>query len=123
MTFAKEYKTDVLVIGAGLAGISAALEAAKSGVNVALSVAAKFCSGSSFYPGTWGLGMVAPVDEADKTNFVEIIKEVGCGMSDDSLSRHLVDNIGDRIKELEEMGIKLKKPDNVEKRQYTHSLF
>jgi len=109
MDITAEYKTDVLVAGAGLAGISASLEAARSGAGVILAVADRFCSGSSFYPGTWGLGMVAPVDEADKADFVDSIQEVGCGMADNRLSSILIDRTGDRINELEEMGVEFKK--------------
>ena len=60
------YDTDVLIIGGGLAGISAAMEAASVGVQVTMVVADKLFSGSSFSPYTWGLGIVAPFDELDK---------------------------------------------------------
>lgn len=114
MKIVKEYKTQVLVVGAGLAGISAAMKAAESGSDVIVSTAAHFCSGSSFYPGTWGLGMIAPMDEADKDNLLKNIDEVGSGIADLKLSKVLVDQIGSRINELEEMGVKFKRPDNLE---------
>ncbi|GAA0179899.1 fumarate reductase subunit A [Clostridium sediminicola] len=114
MIISSEYKADVLVVGAGLAGISASIEAARQDTDVVLAVASKFCSGSSFYPGTWGLGMVAPMDEMDKEDFVDSINEVGCGIANYGLSRTLIDHIGDRIDELEQMGVKFKKSDNLE---------
>ncbi len=40
-----KYDTDVLVIGGGLAGISAAVEAARSGVRVTIVVTNKIFSG------------------------------------------------------------------------------
>ena len=55
---------DVLVLGSGIAGISAALTAAESGASVILVCKGRLFSGSSFYPGTWGLGLVGPADES-----------------------------------------------------------
>lgn len=107
----RQENTEVLVIGAGLAGMSAALEADKAGSEVIIAVSSTLCSGSSFYPGTWGLGMVAPQDEEDKKNFVEVITEVGCGMNDIRLSEVLIDHIGEDIEALEEMGVTFKKPE------------
>jgi len=107
------YDTDVLVIGGGLAGISAAIEAATSGVKVTMVVANKLFSGSSFSPYTWGLGIVAPFNELDKKDFVESIYEVGCGLVDKELSCTLIDNIETRIRELEDLGINFKTPQNI----------
>lgn len=42
---------DVLVLGSGIAGISAALTAAESGASVILVCKGRLFSGSSFYPG------------------------------------------------------------------------
>ena len=61
---------DVLVLGSGIAGISAALTAAESGASVILVCKGRLFSGSSFYPGTWGLGLVGPADEADRKSVV-----------------------------------------------------
>lgn len=41
---------DVLVLGSGIAGISAALTAAESGASVILVCKGRLFSGSSFYP-------------------------------------------------------------------------
>ena len=109
----KEYQTQILVVGAGLAGISAGIEAAEAGSEVTISTAAHFCSGSSFYPGTWGLGMIAPLDQGDKADLLQSIDRVGSGIADLILAEVLVDKIETRIAELEELGVKFKKPDNV----------
>ena len=53
-------QTDVLVVGAGIAGISAAIEAARAGARVTIASLGATFSGSSFYGGTWGLGLVGP---------------------------------------------------------------
>ena len=75
---------DVLVLGSGIAGISAALTAAESGASVILVCKGRLFSGSSFYPGTWGLGLVGPADEADEADLISTIEDVGCGMADDA---------------------------------------
>lgn len=108
-----KYDTDVLVIGGGLAGISAAVEAARSGVRVTIVVADKIFSGSSFSPYTWGLGIVSPYNELDKKDLLESIYDVGCGLVDRELSFTLIDNIEQRIRELEYLGIKFKTPQNI----------
>ena len=68
---------DVLVLGSGIAGISAALTAAESGASVILVCKGRLFSGSSFYPGTWGLGLVGPADEADEADLISTIEDVG----------------------------------------------
>jgi len=93
-----KYDTDVLVIGGGLAGISAAVEAARSGVRVTIVVTNKIFSGSSFSPYTWGLGIISPYDELDKKDLLDSIYDVGCGLVDRELSFTLVDNIEQRIR-------------------------
>lgn len=108
-----EYKTDVLVVGGGLAGISAAMEAAKNNVTVTLVVADKIFSGSSFNPYTWGLGIIAPFNDTDKFDLVENIYEVGCSLVEKDLSYTLVNNIEDRINDLQDIGVEFTKPDNL----------
>jgi L-aspartate oxidase len=72
---------DVLVAGSGIAGLMAALEAAEAGCTVCLLTSAKLFSGSSFYPGTWGLGLIGPEDESDRADLCASIQRVGCNMA------------------------------------------
>ena len=65
--------TDVLVIGSGIAGLCAAIEAARTGATVTVASAGKTMSGSSFFPGTWGLGLIGPVDEDDEQDLIDTI--------------------------------------------------
>ena len=53
-------ESDVLVIGGGIAGITAAIEAARAGAATTIACAGPLFGGSSFYPGTWGLGLIGP---------------------------------------------------------------
>ena len=48
--FRAKEQFDILVVGAGLAGIRAAVSCSKEGKKVLLLSSAKLCSGSSFYP-------------------------------------------------------------------------
>lgn len=103
---------DVLVVGAGIAGIMAALEAAQQGCTVMLASAGKIFSGSSFYPGTWGLGLIGPANAADQPDLVESILRIGCGMADPALVQAFVPAIAPAIQRVREMGIHLRTAQN-----------
>ena len=109
---------DVLVLGSGIAGISAALTAAESGASVILVCKGRLFSGSSFYPGTWGLGLVGPADEADEADLISTIEDVGCGMADDALVRALVKGIHPAIEKVRSMGVRLRKADKGGQQEY-----
>lgn len=109
---------DVLVVGAGLAGITAAIWAARCGANVLLASSGPVCSGSSFYPGTWGLGLVGPEDEQDETDLAETILKVGEGMADPKLVRFLASEIRQGIRDLRKMGVSLKEAENKSEKEF-----
>ncbi len=98
---------DVLVIGAGIAGTTAALAAAERGARVALASAGTTFSGSSFFPGTWGLGLVGPDGPADEDDLVRTICEVGRGVAAPRLARVLVEGIGPAVDALERRSVTL----------------
>jgi L-aspartate oxidase len=110
--------TDVLVVGAGLAGISAAVSAAEAGAKVMLASAGPIFSGSSFSSATWGLGMVAPESAADEEDLEETILSVGAGAADPTLVRSFVSGIYPAMQWLEDHDVKLKAPDRPEEREY-----
>lgn len=106
--------TDVLVIGAGAAGIRAALAACEAGVDVILTAQGELCrAGSTFSPISEGWGIQALVGE-ERTDenmeaFYDDIIRVGLGRCDPKLVRILVEESGPRIEELIAWGIRFKK--------------
>lgn len=110
--------TDVLVIGSGIAGLCAAIEAARAGATVAIASAGKTMSGSSFFPGTWGLGLIGPVDEDDEQDLIDTIQAVGGGVADPELVQTLVHGIPQAIQWLEQdLGVELQRPQSAESAQ------
>lgn len=113
-----ELSFGVVVVGGGIAGCCAAIEAARAGASVCLASASGVFSGSSFYPGTWGLGLIGPRDAADIDDMVETILRVGRGVPDAALVESFVRGIPEAIAALEAMGVSLKRPANPDEPQY-----
>lgn len=110
--------TDVLVIGSGIAGLCAAIEAARTGATVTVASAGKTMSGSSFFPGTWGLGLIGPVDEGDEQDLIDTIQTVGGGVADPTLVQTFVHGIPQAIQWLEQdLGVELQRPQSAESAQ------
>lgn len=109
---------DVLVLGSGIAGISAAIEAAETGCSVVLACKGKLFSGSSFYPGTWGLGLIGPTDASDEEDLMQSIQQVGCNVADSKMVEAFVHGITPSIEKVRSMGIKLRRPNCETQREY-----
>ena len=110
--------TDVLVIGSGIAGLCAAIEAARAGATVTVASAGRTMSGSSFFPGTWGFGLIGPVDKDDEQDLIDTIQAVGCGVADPELVQTFVHGIPKAIQWLEQdLGVELQRPQSAESAQ------
>lgn len=110
--------TDVLVIGSGIAGLCAAIEAARAGATVTAASAGKTMSGSSFFPGTWGLGLIGPVNEDDEQDLINTIQTVGGGVADPTLVQTFVHGIPQAVEWLEQdLGVELQRPQSAESAQ------
>lgn len=104
----------VCVVGSGLSGIRAAIASACAGASTVLCSEGPILSGSSFYPGTWGLGLAGPRDESDEESLFHKIMEVGCGMADPVLAETLVSGILPAIGSLEKDGFRFRMPDRTD---------
>lgn len=110
---------DVLVVGAGIAGCEAALAAAESGARVALASAGPTFSGSSFFPGTWGLGLVGPAGgHAGEKDLEAAILEVGRGMALPPLVHALVAGTGEAVERLDARGVELRRAERAGERDF-----
>ncbi len=108
--------TDVLVIGAGAAGIRAALAASEAGVKVMMVAKGRVTeSGSTFSPMSqgWGIQALAGPERTEKNleAFYDDIMRVGLGKCDAKLVRILVEESGPCLEELMSLGIRFRKDD------------
>ncbi len=94
------------------------IEASNNGQKVIISSSSNIFSGSSFYPGTWGLGLIGPEDRNDEEDLAKTIKEVGCNVVDEELVETFVKNINPSIDLLKEMGVKLKEANNSGEKEF-----
>ncbi len=108
----------VIVVGSGLAGLSAAIEASEQGCSVAIFSSKTLFSGSSFYPGTWGFGLVGPENEADNEELVDTVCSVGCAIPDRELVKSFVSGINPAIDRLCQLGFTPHKAEMASQREY-----
>lgn len=109
---------DVLVIGAGIAGTTAALAAANTGARIILASTAHIFSGSSFFGGTWGLGLIGPQDISDEAELTQTILSVGRGMAVPTLVTQLVKGIEPAVQQLESRGVHLRHAQAAEQQEF-----
>lgn len=128
--------TNVLVVGAGIAGTCAALSAAEFFANepdarssenhpstnptVMLASKGPLFSGSSFFEGTWGLGLIAPDGAQDEEDLARTIVRVGCGTANETMVRSFVAGISPSIEHLKRWGVTPKEASNAaaDQREY-----
>lgn len=109
---------DVFIMGAGISGVTSAIEASIRGAKVIISSTANIFSGSSFYPGTWGLGLIGPTDKNDEEDLINTITEVGCNVVDKRIVEKFVRNINSSIDYLKNMNVKLKDAGNKDEKEF-----
>jgi len=114
----KSRECDVFIIGAGIAGVMSAIQASNNGASVIISSSENILSGSSFYPGTWGLGLIGPENKEDEKDLAKTIKEVGCDVVDENLVETFVRNIPKAIQLVKSIDIKLKKASNKDEKEF-----
>jgi fumarate reductase (CoM/CoB) subunit A len=105
--------TDVLIIGAGAAGIRAALAASGAGAEVLMvAKGPPTASGSTFSPLSKGWGIQALVDREGTDKNIEIFFEdiirVGLGRCDPKLAHILAEDSGARFQDLLSYGLRFR---------------
>ncbi len=106
--------TDVLIIGAGAAGIRAAMSACRQPIQVVMVAAQKPThDGATFSKISKGWGIQALVEQ-ERTpkrlqEFYDDIMRVGLGRCDTQLARILVEESGPRLEDLATSGLEFKK--------------
>jgi fumarate reductase (CoM/CoB) subunit A len=101
----EELSTDILVIGSGLAGIAAALEAERSGLQVL--ILGKFAIGLGTNSSMAGGFFTAANSQFSKEDHLQAILKSGKGLNHFQLVKTLVEKGPDAIERLREFGVPL----------------
>jgi succinate dehydrogenase/fumarate reductase flavoprotein subunit len=99
-------ETDVLVVGSGLAGVMAAMKAARMGCKVVLISKVSLMSGNSIFAGG---GLLAPSGDFTPDDYFRLVMEGGKQLNDPTLVRVLAQRGGAVLRTLEKMGVSLEK--------------
>jgi len=95
--------TDVLVIGSGVAGMRAAIEAAAAGRQVILVTKGRLFESNSYYAQG---GMAAVIDPADSiASHVADTLAAGCGLCDEQVVREVVGSAPEHVAEMRQWGV------------------
>ena len=106
-------KTDVLIIGAGVAGLSAAIKLAEDRSDIQISVLTKTHTGESNT--RWAQGGIAAVWDSDVDNFekhIEDTLEAGDGICDREIVEIVVKEGKQRVEEIISWGTRFDKEDD-----------
>ena len=99
-------ETDVLVVGGGLAGMRAAIEAKAQGAKVLVVIKGKLgrmSAAVSAYHGA-GVGPWGDSDDRKELHLKDVIKAGGY-LADQELCKIMIDELADRLIELERFGL------------------
>ena len=100
------YETDILIVGAGIAGLTASERAMKIFKKVCLVTTGKICAGASYFPLKATLGIQATKDKNDYDKYYEDITNMGKGVENPELIKTYISNIKKDIYLLKRIGFK-----------------
>lgn len=103
--FDLKYKTDVLIVGSGLAGLTAAIEAKRKGANVLM--VSKSRTGYASCSIHSGGGFTTPRGSLTEDKFFDMTVKAGENINDQDLVEILVGQANSRLNELEQYGVKM----------------
>ena len=97
-------KTDLLIVGSGIGGLSCSVEANKKGINHILITKTQLGSGASFFPLKASLGIQVTGDECDKALFQQDIERVAQGMNNPEIVKAYIEDSPQAVELLNEIG-------------------
>ena len=106
MNIKKQINCDVLIVGAGIAGLTAAERAINVFKNVCLATTGRICSGASYFPLKATLGIQVTKDYNDYGKYYEDIINMGKGVENPELIKTYIANIKKDIYLLKKIGFK-----------------
>lgn len=99
-----QIECELLIVGGGIAGLAAAVEAKKHGIAPLLVSQSTLGSGASYFPLKATLGIQVTGDEADKAHFWQDIQRVGQGKLDPNIAQTYIELSPEIIPLLHEIG-------------------
>ena len=106
MNIKKQINCDVLIVGAGIAGLTASERAINVFKNVCLATTGRICSGASYFPLKATLGIQVTKDDNDYGKYYEDIINMGKGVENPELIKTYISNIKKDIYLLKKIGFK-----------------
>ena len=100
----KTIHTDLLIVGAGIGGLAAAVEACDCGLNATLISKAIIGSGASYFPLKATLGIQVTGDQADQAHFQQDIARVAQGQNNPKIVQAYIEDSPQAIELLERIG-------------------
>lgn len=97
-------ETDLLIVGSGIAGLSAAVEAKSQGINALLISKSTIGSGASYFPLKATLGIQVTGDESDYAHFREDIEQIGKGKINPNVVQAYIEDSPQAIELLNRIG-------------------
>jgi succinate dehydrogenase/fumarate reductase flavoprotein subunit len=104
-------KTDVLILGGGLAGCFAAIKAAENGVDVVVFEKAHIDRSGNGGTGLHRTPLISPEYNFSFEEFAKLNVEYAAGIADEDVSYAFAEDTMDRILDLESWGIKFRRDD------------
>ncbi|QLB14513.1 fumarate reductase [Mannheimia granulomatis] len=99
-------ETDLLIVGSGIAGLSATVEAKSKGLNALLISKSTIGSGASYFPLKATLGIQVTGDESDHAHFREDIERIGQGKINPNVVQAYIEDSPQAIELLKRIGFK-----------------
>ena len=106
MNIKKQISCDILIVGSGIAGLTAAERSMKIFKNVCIATTGKICGGASYFPLKATLGIQVTKDKNDYDKYYEDITNMGNGVENPELIKTYISNIKKDIYLLKRIGFK-----------------